>query len=564
MTHRLLGAFLGVALLGAPGLATRCVAKPPDLPENQKITVLPAEDPTQGVWVDLNESEIPVPAKRVACPQTEGCPHQGMWCGPDPVKVPYPIRESEAPSRKAYRKAKRINLLTAFVFMAHPIVCLMDEGTPDAPCEPAKPTSAGCPYKPKKACPEPEVMAGRSVLDNLDRLMKAGERLEAAKALLSEGKIYEGVACLEEVRALCPGSSYEERVNEVMSALFAGQYATNDFEGSAEEEASDQDDSCTTPILEQETAQFAVDRCRKSEVDIYLDTRITLEYTNVPLQVVLDDLRGCQCVPVIIDVESMQKIGVLPSTPVTIKADGIPLRLAIDLVCRPLHLSCKVEGDRVVIMGAERKHGEEQCEEPAPGQAACPKAEALHEQHCAAVKVMVDGLMKACHLALGEGRIEKAAELARQAHALDPERVEADPVAYKLHLLDMPVPQEPKQTPLETSCPSSESIQPSLPPVDPGVVTALDEVLRRCEGVASTQANSSRCPIAIAAEQMRHWLEDATHGNGALTFGVGFSGLHVSVKAAVNGTVTRLEVSSRGLTVASEPDPAVEQADSER
>jgi hypothetical protein len=51
-------------------------------------------------------------------------------------------------------------------------------------------------------------------------------------------------------------------------------------------------------------------------------------------------------------------------------------------------------------------------------------------------KVMVEGLLKAAHLAMAEGRTAKAAELVRQAHALSPERVESDPLVYKMHLLE--------------------------------------------------------------------------------------------------------------------------------
>jgi hypothetical protein len=51
-------------------------------------------------------------------------------------------------------------------------------------------------------------------------------------------------------------------------------------------------------------------------------------------------------------------------------------------------------------------------------------------------QVMAEGLLKAAHLAMTEGRTNKAVELVRQAHALMPKRVEADPMVYKLHLLD--------------------------------------------------------------------------------------------------------------------------------
>lgn len=74
--------------------------------------------------------------------------------------------------------------------------------------------------------------------------------------------------------------------------------------------------------------------------------------------------------------------------------------------------------------------------------------------------VMVEGLLKAAHLALGEGRMDKAAELVRQAYALNPKRVEADPLAYKMGLLEgrtgggeeasEPLPAHPRQLPKMT------------------------------------------------------------------------------------------------------------------
>jgi hypothetical protein len=102
--------------------------------------------------------------------------------------------------------------------------------------------------------------------------------------------------------------------------------------------------------------------------------------------------------------------------------------------------------------------------EPQPACPPCPKAQALHAR-VAGVKEQVDGLMKACHLAMAEKRYEKAAALAREAHALDPARVEADPLVYKMHLLaekcgkraEKPAgPAKPKQGP----CPAGPSNYP--------------------------------------------------------------------------------------------------------
>ncbi len=86
---------------------------------------------------------------------------------------------------------------------------------------------------------------------------------------------------------------------------------------------------------------------------------------------------------------------------------------------------------------------------------ACPKCEMLHAQYIkrAGIAEQVNGLMKACYLAIGEGRFEKAADLARQAYALDPARVEGDPLIYKLHLF---AEQSIQSAPAKCSCPESQ------------------------------------------------------------------------------------------------------------
>lgn len=70
------------------------------------------------------------------------------------------------------------------------------------------------------------------------------------------------------------------------------------------------------------------------------------------------------------------------------------------------------------------------------------------------VEEQVRGLMKACQLLMSEGRHEQAAELARQAFALDPERVMADPLFYKMHLLAT-TPSRPPAGSCESSEPAS-------------------------------------------------------------------------------------------------------------
>jgi len=138
---------------------------------------------------------------------------------------------------------------------------------------------------------------------------------------------------------------------------------------------------------------------------------------------------------------------------------------------------------------------------PAPGEdheetacpSACPRCERLHAARGKGVAEQVEGLMQACRLAAEAGRHAKAAELARQAYALDAERVLADPLVYKMHLLalkrdkgkarhcrpDHSAEEGEASCPRGGGCPTPMEV--TLPPVDDGVVGALGQVLQEAE-----------------------------------------------------------------------------------
>jgi hypothetical protein len=125
-----------------------------------------------------------------------------------------------------------------------------------------------------------------------------------------------------------------------------------------------------------------------------------------------------------------------------------------------------------------------------PGPSACPKCEKLHAAHAKGTHEQVEGLMKACRLAAEAGRHVRAAELARQAFALDAERVQADPLVYKMHLLARKRDKGKARhcrpdrgaEECEPTCPRTESgPEPMLPPVDAGVVGALEQILEESE-----------------------------------------------------------------------------------
>jgi hypothetical protein len=82
---------------------------------------------------------------------------------------------------------------------------------------------------------------------------------------------------------------------------------------------------------------------------------------------------------------------------------------------------------------------------------------------------MVGGLMKACHLLMNQGMQHQAAELARQAYALDPQRVMADPLIYKMHLL--------AETPATKPAGASEESEPQTCPYCPSIGKPIHEIV---------------------------------------------------------------------------------------
>jgi tetratricopeptide (TPR) repeat protein len=91
-----------------------------------------------------------------------------------------------------------------------------------------------------------------------------------------------------------------------------------------------------------------------------------------------------------------------------------------------------------------------------------------------------EALMKECHEAMAAGQVRKAAALARQAFACDPEQAAADPLVYKMLLAD-------------DNTPPPVDIAPCLPPVDPTTPDALDHLYHE----------SSRVEPASGAEEQQ-------------------------------------------------------------
>jgi len=228
---------------------------------------------------------------------------------------------------------------------------------------------------------------------------------------------------------------------------------------------------------------------------------------NVPLLSALEYVRSVTGCEVVIDVAGLHQAGVSPVEPVSLDVQGMPLYSALDLMLRPhglravvsggtIHVTCSPEC-RAAATGAAEKAGPNAC-----GEDVCPKCSAMHAQATkaqedAARRMMVEGLLKACRLAVMDGRFARAAELAREAHALDAARVECEPMVIKLDLLGQhrAAPGAPTMRILTTGAarpaagseeaeesPEGETrLVPHLPGVFADVVDALDAAARRAD-----------------------------------------------------------------------------------
>lgn len=152
------------------------------------------------------------------------------------------------------------------------------------------------------------------------------------------------------------------------------------------------------------------------------------------------------------------------------------------------------------------------------------------------------GLMKACRLALECGQSTHATDLARQAHALAPHRVKTDPVVRRAYEQDskpqaVTARKDTDTCPSWPGCDAPVALRPAeLPPIDPSVVAALDNLL--------TSARPSG-----EDEDMQ---DDQRY---SLTIGLGVVGklapcLAITVRDNDSGEACHLVISSTGVPTA--------------
>ncbi len=272
------------------------------------------------------------------------------------------------------------------------------------------------------------------------------------------------------------------------------------------------------------------------EIEHHLNMPVTMDYRNVDLRAVLDDLHHAFGLDIIVDEKAMANQGVGAAQLVTLKLDQVALKTALQVMLKKFGLTYVIEDDAIHVTTLPLARFEKSDRLPdgglfmtagvwmgfAPGVA--PQAMINGCSPCdePGAQVMADGLLKAARLALESGNHAKAADLARQAYALDPQRMHNDAAVFSLYLLvadptastrinNMPAP-----CPAGSPCPSGVCLtkpvalaQPTLPGVHAQVVAALEKVL------AEAEAKPVRLEIVIEEEQEPRQCETESAGSKA-------------------------------------------------
>ncbi|HEY7310903.1 MAG TPA: hypothetical protein VH643_16180 [Gemmataceae bacterium] len=502
-----------------------------------------------------------------------------------------------------------------------------------------------CPYlrqqrMDRHACQLADPEIGRDVLANLERLQQADDLIELAAKLIRDGCILEAMECCALVGDLCPGSPCADRAACMMLDVCLGlRQPTMASEEAAEERAIER--KLNHPVsmnFKKVPLRTVIDDLRATQnINIYVDEPafaekgidqdypISLQLEQVSfksalklllhevhltyvvkddgLEITTENAHGKlnQCVYSVADLlehkDLPKKAGILSRkgtspeqrlmdvisntiSPRSWSAQGGIGTIDYFPMTKSLVVNQTVEvQDQICdLLAALRRlyDKEEQKEE------SLPEEKAQDGTTEPGVEQQVDGLMKACRLLMSEGLHERAAELARQAHALDPERVMADPLIYKMHLLaDTPAKQPFGSTPPAgtseeseepATCPycptSGKPIQgilkqkkenksgpttllvPALPPVEYEVVPALDRVLTE----SAKTALSAGAEEASEEEQASSLPDLIESMMGSV--GVRADGARLSCEWSCGGNVYHLRYGCGCLAIWKTPDAA--------
>jgi hypothetical protein len=210
-------------------------------------------------------------------------------------------------------------------------------------CPQDAPASSECPWMREHATEPPACAKAvpekvRTVTENLRDLRKAARLLKQGEKLGKAGHVCEALDCFEKARQLCPGSTLEERAEQAAAELFPFLEEESPMtEDSAKEQDAPQEDQ-PTPA---------------QKLERQLKTPVTVSFTDAPLGQILDDLRSWQSINIYIDMPALEEEGILLDRPTTIKVEQASLQTVLGVIVRNAGLTYIVK-DNVVLVTTEK------------------------------------------------------------------------------------------------------------------------------------------------------------------------------------------------------------------
>lgn len=334
-------------------------------------------------------------------------------------------------------------------------------------------------------------------LSNLDKLEKAEELYRKALFHQKAGRTREAIACYEEVRRLCPGSRYDDMAGVELKQIAAGKPATTPPAEATEEQetpkAGDVEKAiekvldkplnvhwCDTPLRQalDDVRRMAglnvvVDQCSLEGEGYHLDSPVCLKVERVAARSVLNLLLmqvNLACVVkdgvVLVTTKSAAegKLAtrtyfvaefVMPCPKGTAEGDRLVKLLTSTVVpqswserggrgtvvyypqgkslvvCQTAAVHEQIDGMLTALRAFRAAEPVCAGEEQEPRKPARPK-----RKPASGARKKVSQLLEKCHEAVRQGRAAAAARLANEAQALDADAVAADPLVYKMGLLD--------------------------------------------------------------------------------------------------------------------------------
>jgi hypothetical protein len=263
---------------------------------------------------------------------------------------------------------------------------------------------------------------------------------------------------------------------------------------------------------------------RERAIEEALQRPVNLQFDNTPLCKVLDDLRAFQGVNIHVDAVALEEAGISLDRQVSIKVEQVSFKSALNLLLHDMHLTWVIKDEVLVITTEKVARGKLQthvfavadllnderdpesvmklitgtidprtwAEVGGPGtidfyplgkaivvnqtadvqEQVADLLQALRRLDEAearkrvvqSVSVEAAGLVKACRLALEDGRFEKAKQLAREAHALCPWSVLHDPTVRVVYLMSI---WQPARFGGEENCEEPPTVCPGEPMFGP-------------------------------------------------------------------------------------------------